>query len=203
MRSIGDRYGRWAVVEDRGKWALCRCDCGTEREVRCYTLRAGDSTSCGCARKETVGRLNRKHGLSHRSSEYRIWKGMRARCSNPNDFSYKWYGARGICVCPEWDDFEVFLADMGRRPSASHSLERIDANGPYARDNCKWATASEQARNKRGSLFVKLDGVVLPLAEACEQTGINYHTAHHRLEKGWPEELALSKPPLHAKGAHA
>lgn len=146
------------VTEIRGDWRvtrlwLCRCDCGGEIAVRAGDLKAGRAKSCGCMRREHCQRgPNKQHGEGAKgktTTEYEIWKGMKARCSYPGHVNYQNYGGRGIGVCDRWrDSFESFLADMGRRPSRAHSIDRIDNDGHYAPDNCRWATAAEQARGK-------------------------------------------------------
>lgn len=113
------------------------------------------------------------------SPEYAAWMNMRARCNNPKSNRYKTYGARGIKVCERWEsDFLNFLADMGRRPSADHSIERKDNDRNYEPGNCIWATRKEQARNRRTSRFIVVDDVSLTLAEWSEVSGINSQTIH-------------------------
>lgn len=163
----GQRFGRWIVVArgqrqtaHSGRWRLtywlCRCDCGAEKEVRAQQLIAGHSQSCGCLRQEFYDSL-RIHGETTRleggkrqsSAEYKVWQNMLNRCRNPKVRSYRSYGGRGITVCERWNSFEAFLADMGRRPSERHSLDRIDVNKGYFKTNCRWATADVQRINKR------------------------------------------------------
>lgn len=158
----GQRFGRWTVIRRDGSnkfnkamW-WCKCDCGNEVSVLGKSLRVGDSTSCGCQRKEKFrpspnNQNGLKHGM-HGSPEYITWIHMKARCSNPKDKRYKHYGGRGIKVCDRWvDSFESFFSDMGKRPTSQHSIDRINVNGDYEPSNCRWATPTEQRHNRRDS----------------------------------------------------
>ena len=155
----GRRFGRWTVVSkavDRitssGRFAMsfwrCRCDCGIVKDVRAASLLRNKSKSCGCYRAEEVYEKNRTHGQTD-TPEYRVWMNMRNRCRNPKLPGWKHYGGRGIVVTSRWDSFELFLIDMGCRPSPQHSLDRIQVNGPYCKENCRWATTMEQLVNRR------------------------------------------------------
>ena len=149
------RFGRLCVVECIGVNAqqkaiwFCKCDCGNTTSVtRCH-LKSGATVSCGC-----FGRERRTtHGdTTHltQSSEHSVWTGMIQRCYNPKNNRYSDYGGRGITVCDSWRrSYTSFLQDMGRRPSAKHSIDRIENNGGYHKDNCHWATSTEQAHNRR------------------------------------------------------
>lgn len=148
----GKRFG-YLVVIRRGRnyrtsatW-ICRCDCGTEKEIRGHDLRSGHIVSCSCQRNRNRNR--RTHGMS-RTAEYKAWRDMLARCARPTNKSFKNYGGRGIKVCQRWRDrFENFLADMGRKPSPELSIDRINNDGNYKPGNCRWATLKEQNNNQR------------------------------------------------------
>lgn len=179
------RFGSLVTVRDVGRSAdghrlwLCACDCGTECTRQTNNLRSAGYKSCGCAQRE----LRSKHGMRN-SPEYTSWQAMKARCRNPTDKDYPRYGGRGISICHEWvDSFEAFFADMGRRPSGM-TLERIDTNGNYEPGNCEWATPTEQARNRRRSVYVQWKGRRAHLADVAEELGISYGAAFMRLKRG-------------------
>lgn len=196
----GQRIGRLVIIRyagsDNRRGALweCRCDCGNMAIVRGGHLREGRGTrSCGCFSRENPQRGG-THYLSY-SPEYMTWAKMRARCENQNDQGYDRYGARGIRVCNRWrDSFENFYADMGPRPSAHHSIDRIDNNGDYSPENCRWATVKEQARNRRSTRFIEFRGESKSIAEWAEIKGMSYQVLFKRLQSGWPAERALTQP---------
>lgn len=144
-------------------------------------------------KRPDIGSLFRTHGES-KTLRYRAWATMLNRCLNVNDKSYPNYGGRGITVCERWRKYEAFAADMGPRPSPAHSIERINNDGPYAPDNCRWATGREQQRNKRTSRFLKIQGEILTMAEWAERVGMNYFTLRGRLRNGWTPEDAIAAP---------
>lgn len=147
--AVGDRVGRLVVVKQRvpGEARVeCRCDCGRDHSMVYRSW--GRYQSCGCFRGEQVGDRSRTHGQSG-TPEYLAWHGMHARCEKPEHGQWKYYGGRGIAVCERWSDFRAFLADVGRRPSSLHSIDRVDNSGDYAPENCRWATKAQQMANRR------------------------------------------------------
>jgi hypothetical protein len=127
---------------------ICVCECGQKHEVSITNLKSGDIKSCGCLRRLTAKKQKHKHGR-RKTAEYTSWAGVKSRCFNQKEKAYPNYGGRGITVCERWrNSFENFLADMGPRPSQKHSVDRIDVNGNYEPSNCRWATATQQARNR-------------------------------------------------------
>lgn len=198
--AIGDRFGRLTVIERAEnlstciRW-LCRCDCGKETTVHASSLARGNSRSCGCLQLETVT----SHGES-KGPEYAAWNNMRGRCLNSLNTQYGNYGGRGITICEAWLKFEAFIADMGKRPSRAHSLERRDVNGNYEPGNCHWATRDEQVNNKRTNVRVLHNGRSLTLAELSKESGIDYFRLRSRLKRGLSVEEALDPNPRWATG---
>lgn len=133
-----------------------------------------------------------KHGHS-RTPTHKTWKRMRERCSNPNHMNWMKYGGRGIRVCERWDDFSAFFADMGEPPENT-TLERIDNNGNYEPGNCRWATRTEQARNRSSNRRLAFRGETLCMAEWSERLGIPYATIQDRIAAGWSVDDALGRP---------
>lgn len=203
----GVRFERLLVVSASAEkpyhW-VCRCDCGAERPVRADSLTSGNSKSCGCIQREKIrdrGHRNATHGHTrqgHRSPEYRAWSHLMSRCYNPNVDHYPSYGGRGISVCAEWrESFEAFLADMGRRPSPLHSIDRKDNDGNYDPDNCHWATRAEQGLNKSTNRRLEFQGKRLTITEWAGIMGVTPRMISGRLKRGWSVEKTLTTPQLH------
>ena len=207
----GQKFGRLTVlgldrVDEKqiARWN-CQCDCGMfALSVRGWSLVNGTTISCGCAQREAVSRLRLKHGESvgQKSAEYNAWASMLARCGNPKSPAYKNYGGRGISVSPEWLVFENFLADMGRRPSSDHSIDREKNDLGYSKANCRWATRAQQTRNMRRNQIIKTPAGEMVITDAAAKFGLTLSTLRGRLRRGWPEsDLLAPAGSLPRKGA--
>lgn len=145
--------------------------------------------------------MGKHHGETiggKRSTEFNIWLAMRERCLRPSCRAYPRYGGRGIGICEAWvESFPRFLADMGRRPTASHSIDRIDNDGPYSKENCRWATKTEQTRNRRMSRCAEYNGERRTIAEWADIHGLSYVTLRNRLGNGWRIARALESSVRH------
>lgn len=161
---IGEKYGRLEIVEFDGRkknpnsgfryYWLCKCDCGNTKSIEYGKLQQNHTRSCGCLKPETNIKVFTTHGL-RKSAEYNSWSKMIDRCTNSKNISdYKDYGGRGISVCEKWLTFSGFIEDMGMKPNKEYSIDRIDVNGNYNKENCKWSTPLEQANNKRNNVKV-------------------------------------------------
>ena len=191
---------RTSFGKDKNGWNITRtvadyrCDCGTVFSMQCRSEKG--TKSCGCyakevARKLLTGNKNRTtHDLSS-SSTHKSWSGMKARCQNQNHIEYPRYGGRGITMCESWHSFENFLKDMGLRPEGC-SIDRIDNEGNYEPSNCRWATDKEQARNRRNSRLLTVDGVTKTVAEWSEHESATKATnIYRRLDLGWSDAEAV------------
>lgn len=185
---VGRSYARWTVVtfafaKPPHKYYLCRCECGAEKSVQINSVVGGYTQSCGCLRREVARRVNTKHGLCAHPA-YNAWSGMKKRCENPNAAFYKHYGGRGITVCDEWQEFQVFWNDMGSSWVAGLTIDRIDVNGNYEKSNCKWSTKLEQGQNKRNSLILETPWGRMTQAAAARAAGISTGSLVRRIKAG-------------------
>ena len=198
---IGRVFGKLTVISKSNKtnkfknvYWNCLCDCGKEKIILGGSLVKGSTQSCGCLQKERVRKAHTKHGLVG-TVEYQAWLNMKARVFNKNNKRHKDYGGRGIGIYEGWiDSFEKFLEDMGPCPP-KHSLDRIDNDGDYTPDNCRWATRREQDLNRSNNHLVELNGEILTLTEWSEKLGIDRNTLGERINRyGWSVEKALTTP---------
>lgn len=174
---------------------LCRCSCGTEKLIMTSNLELGKTKSCGCLAREVTGKRAMTHGMS-KSAEYMTWNRMWSRCTNPIVDRYPLYGGRGIKVSKEWETFEPFYEDMGPKPSPKHSIGRIDNNGNYCKENCRWETAEEQQSNTSTNVFIEHNGLLLTVSQWSRRIGVPATTLHQRQHAGMPIERILEKESL-------
>lgn len=200
----GQRFGRLIALQSAGKdnggnqmWK-CRCDCGKETITRARSLWTGNTRSCGCLQKEKASKVWKTTHTTHGESGTRlnkIHRALKQRCNNQKNPAYKDYGGRGITVCEEWaQSFEAFrdwaLAN-GYRDDLT--IDRIDNDGPYSQENCRWISMKQQCNNRRSNRIITYNGESHTVTEWAELTGINYHTLMGRLYgRGWNAEKALT-----------
>ena len=186
----GQRFGRLVAmkyletVKGHAVW-LMKCDCGGEAFVRAGNLKNGHTQSCGCLHSEVTKELRQVHGFYYLPA-YKSYMSMMARCTRPKTKQYDQYAGRGIKVCQRWrgrNGLRNFISDMGARPDGM-TLDRVNNDGDYSPENCRWATRKQQQRNRRGSLYLTYRGKRMPLAEAAERSGISYATIRLRFRRG-------------------
>lgn len=188
-KTEGSAYQRWPST----RW-LCLCDCGTNIIVDTDKLRSGNTKSCGCLQPEVASKIHGTHRMSD-TLEYGVWNSIKERIRNPNDRNFHRYGGRGIKICDRWMDFHNFIADMGQRPNSKHSIERIDNNGNYCPENCKWATLTEQANNKSNTKKITFRGEYHTVAEWARILNLSYFALSSRIrDYGWSIKDAFTKP---------
>lgn len=201
----GQSFGRLKVIGRNGKtkkggtlWH-CVCECGNECDVEGYRLKNGHTRSCGCLQFETLYKYGERHGdaTGQLSELYNRWRAMKRRCYCSSSTNYKYYGGRGIEVCSEWKtsylNFKQWALENGFEENKGLTLDRIDFNGNYYPENCRWITLGEQQRNKRNNLTVLFRGKVMTAIELSETLGIGYDTIKWRIKRGWSGEK-LAKP---------
>lgn len=169
----------------------CTCNCGKSHKVSGGELRRGNVQSCGCLIKD---RATKHKGVGTKT--YSIWTGIKKRCSsNANRINYKNYYLRGIKVCPQWMDYNNFLADMGECPGPDYTIERIDNEGNYDPSNCKWILKAEQSSNRRSNLKLTYNGKFYNMLKTlCKELGLDYKNTQKRLKRGWTLEEAVTIP---------
>lgn len=184
------KFGRWTVIERAERitsqlW-LCRCDCGTIRKVQHASLLSGKSLSCGCYHKEDVSKRLTTHGLS-KTRLYNIYHNIKNRCYNPNNNRYKDYGGRGIFVCSEWrNSFERFAEwALSNGYTDDLTIDRIDNDGPYGPENCRWTNSETQINNKRKTIYFEFFGVKKSLRQWVDFMGWNYSKYYGRHSRGY------------------
>lgn len=198
--SPGERVGRLVAVttdfdeEKRQTLVIAECDCGEERVI--LFRKWGTTKSCGCLQKEAASRTWSKHGMSD-TRLHRVWRGMKQRCNNPNRPEYANYGGRGISVCPEWDDFAEFARWAEENGYDDElDIDRIDNDGDYSPENCRFVTRSENLRNNRRSTEAEAFGETKSIAEWADDNRcqVSHHTLYTRIRRGWEAKDAILTP---------
>jgi len=198
----GQKFHKLTVIKEHpnrtnaGKvqWE-CLCDCGNKSIVISSKLKSGWSKSCGCLQVEAAKTPHPTHGMT-KSPEWNSWRSMKKRCLDPNNISYPNYGGRGIIICDRWvNSFENFYNDMGVKPNTNYSIERIDNNGNYEPNNCRWASSKEQSSNRRNNRFITFNGRTKTLSQWAKFIGISKETLSIRINRlNWSIEKALTEP---------
>lgn len=198
---IGFKNGRLTVLEITNEksgndvvWK-CLCSCGNITKVagNHLTSKIINTKSCGCLAKEITKRIMTTHGM-HKTPTYRTWVRMIERCYKPNSTGFEYYGGRGIYVCDHWlESFENFYVDMGPRPIGK-SLDRIDTNGNYTLNNCKWSSTFEQANNRRNNVIINHEGQIYTRGQLAKKYNIPTSILTDRLKRNWTLDDALKKP---------
>lgn len=190
---LGLVFDRLTVVDNatsckrgQARW-LCACSCGQTVVVSAFALKSGNTSSCGCKRKEITSQrsrvLNKTHGATvagRNTPEWNAWCQMRSRCRNSKHRQFKHYGGRGITVDPAWDSFEQFMFDMGKRPGDGYSLDRIDNALGYCQSNCRWATSSQQNNNLRTNHLIEINGRKQTVSQWSRELGLSRKTVVRR-----------------------
>lgn len=196
----GKRFGRLTVIgratrTGKNTYWLCRCDCGGQKNVSRSNLINGQVQSCGCLRVEKTVARHRKHGMSN-TRLYSVWKAMLERCYEPKADRYPIYGGRGISVCDEWrksfSAFYIWAQSNGYLEGLT--IDRINVNGNYCPENCRWATRMEQQNNMRTNHLITFRGQTKTIAEWSREIGVDRHVLGSRIRNGWSIERALTEP---------
>ena len=199
---IGKRFGRWVVIAEGEKIAtrrtcrwICKCDCGTITEsIDGSKLRSGETKSCGCYKRDVTVNRNYRHGLCY-TRIHSIWVNMKDRCYNPNNHYFHRYGGRGITVCNEWlNSLETFYDwAIANGYADTLTIDRIDVNGSYCPENCRWATDEMQANNREKHILLEINGETKNIAQWAKESGLKYRTIHARYNRGWTGESLIRK----------
>lgn len=185
----GKRFGKLVAISRdknrKGTYWVCKCDCGNMSSVQYTNLVSGGTKSCGCGRGKS-GSENTFYRHGGRGTKlYGVWKTMRQRCNNSNNYDYRWYGAKGIKVCEEWNDFAKFREwANGSGYKEGLTIDRIDSQGNYEPSNCRWITIQEQQRNKSNTRFYELNGEYHTISEWSKILGIHPSVISEKLRKG-------------------
>lgn len=203
---IGNKYGRLTVLKlapkrenSTKRYWICECECGNIIEVRTANLISGHTKSCGCLHKEILKQDrygNNIDNINKHKIIYSVWNSMRSRCYNPKNKAYKYYGERGIKICDEWQyfpNFKKWACENGY--NIGLTIDRIDSNGNYEPNNCRWTTMKKQQNNKRNTKYLTYKGITKPVAEWRDIYGLTKDQINYRIRAGWDiEEILGIKP---------
>lgn len=198
LNLVGERFGKLVVLSTAppkyGRSAfLCLCDCGAQKSICGSSLARGASRSCGCMTVHKGNAFAKRHGLwQHRL--HGTWRAMKQRCHNRRHPSFQTYGARGIYVCDRWLTVENFIADNEHLAIAGTTLDRIDNDGPYSPENCRWITPKQQARNRRDNIHLTYSGRTRIAADWAEELGMPQYVLFGRLAHGWSMQRIVETP---------
>ena len=210
----GRKFGDWIVLYEspkRGNARMwhCRCICGKEKDVYQGNLIHGRSLGCRCSASNRLAERKMTHGLTD-SRLYGVWQNMKRRCYDSSSVSYQNYGGRGIGICKDWlgengfSKFYEWSVNNGycaEAPRGDCTIDRIDVNGNYCPENCRWVSLQEQSRNKRSTKWIEYEGETISLAEFCEKYGVSVSLASERLARGWSPAEVLFFHPKNVNGA--
>lgn len=198
--NTGDKFGYLTIIREvspNGNYRRfeCLCECGKIKTISMAGMRSGAIVSCGCYHKRVTVDIHKTHG-GYKSRLYRIWINIKQRCGNPHNKHFIKYGGRGIHLCDEWEkSFESFrMWSSMNGYSDDLTIDRIDNNGNYCPENCRWISNNEQQLNKRTNRIVDYNGQSMPLSEWAKITGLKWKTLQGRLDSGWPIDKALMTP---------
>lgn len=187
----GMKFGKWEIIEEipakiisnkPRRMFRCKCECGNIGEVQLACLLNGHSTSCGCVQKQRASEANLTHGLSDKHPLYGIWKNMKKRCNNPSATEYKNYGGRGISVCDDWKRFEPFYNwAIYNGWQSNLTIDRIDCNGNYCPENCRWVSMNVQMNNTTRNHYINFNGTVYTLSTLAQELNIPYNIVRYRI----------------------
>ena len=191
----GQQFEKLTVVKQvestktgRAMW-LCKCTCGNTTVVRGVNLISGNTTSCGCNKKLGV--------VTHGKSDtilYHKWQGMKTRCTNTNSNRYQYYGGKGICYDPRWETFESFYEDMHEGYEIGSTLDRIDHNKGYSKENCRWVDYTVQNNNKADNVHLLYNGIKYTVQEVANVFGISTYSVYNRKRRGWSDKKIIETP---------
>lgn len=192
----GQRFGKLTVIQ-RGEdvhfsgkpcvcW-VCRCDCGKIKTISGASLRSGHTKSCGCSMV--------KHGKSHKERLYETWKNMRRRCYDKSNKRYANYGGKGVSICDDWNEYSNFRKwALENGYSENLTIDRIDVNGNYCPENCRWTDNIVQANNTTRNRYIEYNGKIQSMADWAREFGIKYYTMNNRIQHGWSMDKIKNTP---------